>query len=321
MVEINNLVKRYGAKFAVDDISFSVGDGEIVGFLGPNGAGKSTTMNVLTGYLSATSGSVLIDGIDISQNPTQAKKLIGYLPEQPPLYMDMTVLEYLNFVFDLKGCQENKKLHIEEICNVTKIADVKKRLIKNLSKGYKQRVGIASALVGNPKFIILDEPTVGLDPKQIIEIRNLIRNLGKKHTVILSTHILPEVQAICDRIVVINGGKIVADGKTADINGEINQCSRYRVKVSGPSKLVCALIRNLVGVTSCEVYGEREGDAFTYTVESTPNIDIRKNLFRALADKGWPMLGMEPVGMELEDVFMRLINSTNENIKAKGGRK
>jgi RND family efflux transporter MFP subunit len=226
VLEINNLVKRYGSKFAVDDISFSVGDGEIVGFLGPNGAGKSTTMNILTGYLSATSGNVLIDGIDIAEEPTKAKKLIGYLPEQPPLYMDMTVLEYLNFVFDLKGCQENKKLHIKEICEVTKISDVKKRLIKNLSKGYKQRVGIASALVGNPKFIILDEPTVGLDPKQIIEIRNLIRNLGKKHTVILSTHILPEVQAICDRVIIINNGKLIANEKTSQLNNIVGQSAK-----------------------------------------------------------------------------------------------
>ena len=314
MVEIKNLVKRYGNHFAVDDISFSINDGEIVGFLGPNGAGKSTTMNIITGYLSSTSGTVTIDGFDILDNPTQAKRLIGFLPEQPPLYIDMTIWEYLSFVFDLKGCTFNKKKHLEEVCELVKVTDMKNRLIKNLSKGYKQRVGLAGALIGNPKFIIFDEPTVGLDPKQIIEIRNLIRNLGKNHTVILSTHILQEVQAICDRIVVISNGKIIADEKTASFNNAVNQNTRYRVKIAGPQKEVIKLVRSLVGIVSCEVYGEREGDAFAYNIESAPNIDIRKNLFRALAEKEWPMLGMEPIGMELEDIFLRLISS-------KGGKK
>lgn len=220
MIQIQNLVKRFGSKYAVDDISFGIDEGEIVGFLGPNGAGKSTTMNIITGYMSSTSGTVSIGGIDILENPTEAKRFIGYLPEQPPLYLDMTVREYLNFVYELKGCKLNRKKHLAEICEVVKIADDfnKNRLIKNLSKGYKQRVGIAQALVGNPRVIILDEPTVGLDPKEIIEIRNLIRTLGETHTVILSTHILPEVQAVCDRILIINAGKIVADEKTENIS-------------------------------------------------------------------------------------------------------
>lgn len=235
------------------------------------------------------------------------------MPEQPPLYIDMTIWEYLSFVFDLKGCTFNKKKHLEEVCELVKVTDMKNRLIKNLSKGYKQRVGIAGALIGNPKFIIFDEPTVGLDPKQIIEIRNLIRNLGKSHTVILSTHILQEVQAICDRIVVINNGKIIADEKTASFNNAVNQNTRYRVKIAGPQKEVIKLVRSLVGIVSCEVYGEREGDAFAYNIESAPNIDIRKNLFRALAEKEWPMLGMEPIGMELEDIFLRLISSKGGN--------
>lgn len=308
MVEIKNLVKKYGPKYALDDISFNINKGEILGFLGPNGAGKSTTMNIITGYLAPTSGTVLVDGIDIFDDPIGVKKKIGFLPEQPPLYVDMTVLEYLSFVFDLKGCEFNKKKHLGEICELVKIADVKDRLIRNLSKGYRQRVGIAQALVGNPEFIIFDEPTVGLDPKQIIEIRNLMRNLGKSHTVILSTHILPEVQAICDRIVVINQGKIIADEKTPSLNNALGQSNRFHVKVSGPQKEVMALLRNIMGVTSVSVVGEREGDAFTYLVENSPNIDIRKSMFRALADKGWPMLGMEPVGAELEDIFIKLIN-------------
>ena len=218
MIKISHLVKNYGNFCAVDDISFEVAKGEVVGFLGPNGAGKSTTMNMVTGYLSSTSGTVTIGGVDILDDPLNAKRLIGYLPEQPPLYPDMTVAEYLSFAYDLKGCTFNREKHIGEICDVVKITDVKNRLIKNLSKGYKQRVGIAQALVGNPPVIIFDEPTIGLDPKQIIEIRNLIRTLGKEHTVILSTHILQEVQAVCDRIVIINKGKIVADELTENIS-------------------------------------------------------------------------------------------------------
>ena len=208
MIEITHLVKRYGQNYAVNDISFKVGKGEIVGFLGPNGAGKTTTMNILTGYLSATSGKSKIAGVDILENPIEAKSHIGFLPEHPPLYLDMTVKEYLNFVYNLKKCSLNRKKHLEEIVDVLNIADVYKRPISHLSKGYRQRVGIAQALVGNPDVLIFDEPTVGLDPKQIIEIRNLINSLGKAHTIILSTHILPEVQSVCDRVIIINKGKL-----------------------------------------------------------------------------------------------------------------
>jgi len=308
MVKVENLTKRFGSNFAVDNISFSIEEGEIVGFLGPNGAGKSTTMNIITGYLSSTSGKVTVDDQDIFDNPTEVKKLIGFLPEQPPLYVDMTAIEYLSFVFDLKKCKLNKKAHLEEICSLVKVTEMKNRLIKNLSKGYKQRVGIATTLIGNPKLIILDEPTVGLDPKQIIEIRNLIRNLGKNHTIILSTHILQEVQAVCDRIIVINHGKIIADEKTATINQAVNQNTRYRVKIAGPQKEIIREIKGIIGIISCEVYGERDGDAFSYNIESAPNIDVRKSLFKTLADKDWPIIGMEPIGMELEDIFMRLIS-------------
>ena len=212
MIEVSGLTKTYGKKRGIDRLSFTINDGEIVGFLGPNGAGKSTTMNIITGYLSANSGAARIGGIDVLEDPVAAKKNIGYLPEQPPLYLDMTVEEYLNFIYDLKGVKEFKrKPHLAEICELVGLKDHYKRLIRNLSKGYKQRVGLAQALVGNPEVLILDEPTVGLDPKQIIEIRNVIKNLGKNRTIILSTHIMQEVSAICERVLVINNGQFVAD--------------------------------------------------------------------------------------------------------------
>ncbi|MBQ2277105.1 MAG: ATP-binding cassette domain-containing protein [Clostridia bacterium] len=308
MIEINNLVKNYGTKFAVDDISFKVGKGEIVGFLGPNGAGKSTTMNILTGYLSSTSGEAKVGGIDILENPNEAKKLIGFLPEQPPLYFDMTVNEYLNFVYEIKGCKLNRERHLAEIRQVTKIEDVKNRLIKNLSKGYKQRVGIAQALVGNPPVIIFDEPTVGLDPKQIIEIRNLMRNLGQSHTVILSTHILSEVQAVCDRIIIINEGKIIADERTENITRVVEENRRYSLKICGPQREIQALLQEIPGVISVELTGERELDSYTYIVEAEKGVDVRKPVFYALSEKNYPMIGMEPLGMNLEEVFIKIMD-------------
>ncbi|MBR4896156.1 MAG: ATP-binding cassette domain-containing protein [Clostridia bacterium] len=308
MIEINHLVKNYGSKFAVDDISFTVREGEIVGFLGPNGAGKSTTMNILTGYLSSTSGEAKVGGIDILENPDEAKKLIGFLPEQPPLYVDMTVQEYLNFVYDIKACRLNRERHLEEIRKVTKIDDVKNRLIRNLSKGYRQRVGIAQALVGNPPVIIFDEPTVGLDPKQIIEIRNLIRSLGKNHTVILSTHILSEVQSVCDRIVIINEGKIIADEKTENITQVVEDHRRYAVKIAGPQREVAAALRSIPGVLSVEVTGERELDSYVYRVEAEKGVDVRKPVFYAMAENNWPITGLETVGMNLEEVFTKIVD-------------
>lgn len=308
MIEISHLVKNYGSKFAVDDISFKVGEGEIVGFLGPNGAGKSTTMNILTGYLSSTSGEAKVGGIDILENPDEAKKLIGFLPEQPPLYVDMTVSEYLNFVYEIKACKLNREKHLEEVRKVAKIDDVKNRLIRNLSKGYRQRVGIAQALVGNPPVIIFDEPTVGLDPKQIIEIRNLIRSLGKTHTVVLSTHILSEVQSVCDRIVIINEGKIVADEKTENITQVVEENRRYSVKVAGPQREVAAALRSIPGVLNVEITGERELDSYVYRVEAEKGVDVRKPVFYAMAEKNWPILGLETLGMNLEEVFIRIMD-------------
>ncbi|MBQ9086776.1 MAG: ATP-binding cassette domain-containing protein [Clostridia bacterium] len=314
MIKIDHLVKNYGANCAVDDISFEVQRGEIVGLLGPNGAGKSTTMNILTGYLSATSGSVSVAGLDVLDNPLEAKKHIGYLPEQPPLYLDMTVEEYLIFNYNLKGCKLNRTKHLEEICDIVKIRDVYKRVIKNLSKGYRQRVGIAQALIGSPEVIIFDEPTVGLDPKQIIEIRNLLRNLGKDHTVILSTHILQEVQAVCDRIVIINKGKIVADELTENITRAVENNRRFQVKICGPQKEVLQMLRSKPGIIYAEVLAQRDGDAYCYTIESEVGVDIRKTLFYTLAEKNWPLVGMEALGMSLEDIFIAIVDqSTSKN--------
>lgn len=312
MIKIERLTKNYGSNLAVDDISFEVGAGETVGFLGPNGAGKSTTMNILTGYLSASAGRVLIDGVDILSDPIGAKKMIGYLPEQPPVYLDMTVDEYLNFNYELKGCKLPREEHLAEICDVVKISDVRRRLIKNLSKGYRQRVGVAQALIGNPPVIIFDEPTVGLDPKQIIEIRSLIRALGKNHTVLLSTHILQEVAAVCDRIIIINKGKIVADAKTENITRAVDTSRRFNVKVCGNQKDVIDTIKSIAGVSYVEALAQKDGDAYTYTVESEPGVDIRKKLFFTLSDKGMAMIGLEAVGMSLEDIFITVVDK-NQN--------
>ncbi len=306
MLKVENLVKKYGSNTALADISFHVEKGEVVGFLGPNGAGKSTTMNIITGYISSNYGSVYVDGDEILEKPEAVKKKIGYLPEQPPLYMEMTVNEYLNFVYELRGCDLPRQAHLDEICTAVKIRDVRDRVIRNLSKGYKQRVGIASALIGDPKLIILDEPTIGLDPKQIIEVRNLIRALGKNHTVILSTHILSEAQAVCDRMIIINHGRIVADGKTEEINKFIMDSRRYKLFVSGPQGEVISIIKATAGVSACEALAERDGDAIAYVVEAQKGVDIRKALFYALAAKNYPIMGLEPIGASLEDVFISL---------------
>ncbi len=306
MLKVENLVKKYGNATALANISFHIGKGEIVGFLGPNGAGKSTTMNIITGYLSSNFGNVYIDGDEILEKPQVAKTKIGYLPEQPPLYMEMTVWEYLCFVYELRRCTLPKAAHLNDVCDTVKIKDVRGRVIRNLSKGYKQRVGIAAALIGNPPIIILDEPTVGLDPKQIIEVRSLIRELGKSHTVILSTHILSEAQAVCDRMIIIDHGKIVADGKTAEINQFIVENRRYKVFVSGPQGEVLTVLKRLPGIVNCTALSERDGDAVAYAIEAQKGIDIRKTMFYALAEKNFPIMGLEAVGASLEDIFIGL---------------
>ena len=311
MIKVQNLVKRYGSNYALNDVSFEIGEGEIVGLLGPNGAGKSTAMNILTGYLSSTSGEVYINGINMLDDPIKAKKDIGFLPEQPPLYPEMTVMEYLNFVYELKGCTLERKPHIEEIISVTKLVDVKDRLIRNLSKGNKQRVGIAQALIGDPKVLIFDEPTVGLDPKQIIAVRNLLRTLARRHTVVLSTHILAEVQAVCERVIIINKGKIIADELTDDIVKTIEDGYRYRVKICGPAKEVESSVEKLNGVKTVEATGDRDLDSFAYIIESEKGLDIRKPLFNLCASRNWPIIGVEPHGTDLETVFIRLVDRSD----------
>jgi ABC-2 type transport system ATP-binding protein len=311
MIKVENLVKRYGGNYALNDVSFEIGEGEIVGLLGPNGAGKSTAMNILTGYLSSTSGSVTVNGIDILEDPIEAKKFIGFLPEQPPLYPEMTVMEYLNFVYDLKACALDREAHLEEIIKWVKLGEVRNRLIKNLSKGNKQRVGIAQALIGDPKVIIFDEPTVGLDPKQILAVRNLIRSLGKKHTVILSTHILAEVQAVCERVIIINKGNIIADERTEDMVRTIEDGYRYKMKIVGQGREVENALSKLGGVKSVEATQERDLDSYAYIVESDRGVDVRKSVFNLCAQRGWPILGMEPVGTDLESVFIRLVDKSD----------
>ena len=311
MVKAENLVKRYGSNYALNDVSFEIGEGEIVGLLGPNGAGKSTAMNILTGYLSATSGAAYVNGINILDDPIEAKKYIGFLPEQPPVYPDMTVAEYLNFVYELKSCELDRTEHIAEILAVVKLTDVKDRLIKNLSKGYKQRVGIAQALVGDPKVIIFDEPTVGLDPKQILEVRNLLRTLAKKHTVILSTHILAEVQAVCERVIIINKGKIIANERTEDLTKTIEEGYHYRVKVCGPAREVESALSKIRGVRSVTATGERDADSYAFLIESERGVDARKPIFALCAQKNWPIIGMMPVGTDLESIFIRLVDRSN----------
>lgn len=320
MVKVENLVKRFGNTYALNDVSFEIGDGEIVGLLGPNGAGKSTAMNILTGYLSSTSGSVSIGGVDIVEEPISAKRMIGFLPEQPPLYPEMTVDEYLNFVYELKGCDLDKEAHLEEIVRVTKIQEVRNRLIANLSKGNKQRVGIAQALIGDPKVLIFDEPTVGLDPKQILAVRNLLRTLAKNHTVILSTHILAEVQAVCERVIIINKGKIIADERTENIVRAIEDGYRYRIKVCGPQREVESVLSKINGVKSVESTGERDLDSFAFIFDSAKGVDVRKSVYNACVAHGWPIIGLEPVGTDLESVFIRLVDSSEAEDKQKSSR-
>ena len=315
MIEVKNLTKRYGANIALDKVSFTVEEGTIVGFLGPNGAGKSTTMNIITGYLSATSGSVTVQGKNTLENPNEVKKLIGYLPEMPPLYLDMTVKEYLNFMYELKGVKLDRQQHIGEICRLTKIDNVFNRLVGNLSKGYKQRVGIAQALLGNPPVLILDEPTVGLDPKQIIEIRNLIKSLGKSHTIILSSHILPEVQAVCERIIVINNGRLVADGATDSLAHDLSAEHRLIARIEGPENDVVAAIRTLEHIEEVYSLGEKEPGVFEVSIEAKAGYDLRRNLFALLPRKGWPLLALKNTDLTLEEVFLQLTSSDAAHIR------
>lgn len=312
MIEVIGLSKKYGSTQAVKNISFHIRKGEIVGFLGPNGAGKSTTMNIITGYLSASGGCAKIAGYDVLDDALEARRHIGYLPEQPPLYMDMTVDEYLDFVYDLKKVTHKKrKEHIAEVCDLVDIGHVRHRIIGNLSKGYKQRVGLAQALIGDPDVLILDEPTVGLDPNQIIEIRNMIRTLGRERTIILSTHILPEVNAVCERVLVINNGEIVADGSADQLTSNVKHENRYIARIQGKRDSVLATLKTVAGIKEAKAQKSLEAGSFDYLIVVEGNADVRKDLFFALAQNEMPLLSMQPVSATLEDVFATLTSEAN----------
>ena len=307
MIEVKNLTKRYGDHLALDDISFTVEDGEIVGFLGPNGAGKSTTMNIITGYLSSTEGQVLVDGVDVLEEPLKAKAKIGYLPEIPPLYVDMTVEEYLAFDCDLKHVPAAKKQEtIDQVSKLARVQDVKGRLIRNLSKGYRQRVGLAQALVGNPEVLILDEPTVGLDPKQIIEVRDLIKSLSRKHTILLSSHILQEVQAVCDKLVIINHGRIVAIDTPDALSRNILQINKLELRVKGPKNDVLSGIKQIEGVKLAEILRIREEGTVDINVETEEDVDVREAIFAYCSDNNYPLLMMKTEEINLEDIFLQV---------------
>jgi len=313
LIQVDKLTKKYGRHVAAKNLSFTVNKGEILGFLGPNGAGKSTTMNIITGYISATEGTVNIDGFDVLERPEEVKKRLGYLPEFPPLYNEMTVQEYLDFVCGIKKVSKaDKKKDMDKIMDLVRIADVRKRLIKNLSKGYKQRVGFAQALIGNPPVLILDEPTIGLDPKQIIEIRNLIKELGKEHTIILSSHILPEVSAVCERVIIINKGEIVASGTPDSLSRHLSGSSRLTVRIAGDEKQVLKLLYDVPGVKLAESLGIKEPDSVDLMIEADKDVDIRKSLFFALSRAQYPILQLKAMDMTLEEVFLQLTTKERE---------
>lgn len=320
MVEVKNLTKRYGNMTVVDDISFTVGEGEILGFLGPNGAGKSTTMNMITGYISSTAGTVTVDGYEVLENPKKVKSSIGYLPEIPPLYIEMTVKKYLEFMFDLKKVKLPKKEHIDEVMRLVKISDVSGRIIKHLSKGYRQRVGFAQALLGNPPVLILDEPTVGLDPQQIIEIRNLIKSLGKKHTVIFSSHVLSEISATCDRIIVISNGKLVADTKASELSTAIAGNQKLRLDIEGAQGTVLNALKVIPGVLKIKKQRDLDENTSRYLVEYQTGVDIRRDVFSAIARAECIILDMQSGNETLEDSFLKLVSQDQTKDKTGGVR-
>lgn len=316
MIEVKNLVKRYGDHLAVDHLSFHVDKGQIYGFLGPNGAGKSTTMNIMTGYIASTEGEVLIDGHNILEEPEEAKKCIGYLPEQPPLYFDMTVWEYLKFAAELKKIKKSQRAEqVEEVMELTGISDMRNRLIKNLSKGYKQRVGLAQAILGYPEIIILDEPTVGLDPKQIIEIRELIKKLSEKHTVILSSHILSEVSAVCDYVMIINHGKLVASDTTENLSKMTLGSNTLELTIKGTKEEVNKLVSPLEMIRELEWMQSEEEDCVNLKITTEESTDIREQLFYLMAEHKLPILKMESTRISLEDIFLELTEEGNEVVQ------
>ena len=313
MIEVSGLSKRYGTHLAVQNVNFSISKGEVVGFLGPNGAGKSTIMNILTGYLSMTQGRVTVDGFDINENPEDVKKRIGYLPEIPPLYIDMTVSEYLSFIYDLKKVKFPKKPHIDEVMRLVKIDNVKDRLIKNLSKGYRQRVGFAQALMGNPDVLILDEPTVGLDPKQIIEIRNLIAKLGKNHTIILSSHILSEIQAVCKRVIIINKGEIIADDTPDNLSAKLSSDRSVMARIVCNEEDMLEALSSVKGVAKVVSLGSKEKGSCDFVITPEEDTDIRAAVSRRISERGKTILSFADSTLSLEQVFLRLTEAQDNN--------
>jgi ABC-2 type transport system ATP-binding protein len=314
LIKAETLSKSFGQHKAVNNISFHIKKGEIIGFLGPNGAGKSTTMNMITGYLSPTSGSIIVDGFNVTENPVEVKRSIGYLPEIPPLYPEMTVLEYLTFAGELKKVNKKElKDSLEKIMDLVKIGDVRGRLIKNLSKGYKQRVGLSQALVGNPKLLILDEPTVGLDPKQIIEIRNLIKTLSDDHTIILSSHILPEVSAVCGRVLIMNKGIIVASDSPENLSRRLEGTNQIHLKIKGDKAAIEDAIKSVESLTKISCSDADETGISDLYLEAQSGADIRENVFYAMSRNSLPILQMRPIDMSLEDIFLNLTTLEKES--------
>ena len=311
MIEVNGLTKQYGAHKAIDEINFSINEGEVVGFLGPNGAGKTTTMNIITGYIAPTSGEAKINGIDIVEEPEKAKKNIGYLPDTPPVYGDMRVSEYLNFVADIKKVRSGRAEMIKQVMEEVNIADCGRRLIKNLSRGYRQRVGIAQAMIGLPKVIIMDEPTIGLDPMQIIEMREVVKRLGKNHTVILSSHIMQEVNAVCDRLLIINKGKIVAQGTPEGLASGLQASGGLQVIVKGEREAVISALDDFLHIAKKEAKTGKEAGTTELNVycESPAEIDLREEVFRCMAKNDFPILLMKPNELTLEEIFLSITAS------------
>jgi ABC-2 type transport system ATP-binding protein len=310
LIQAEHLTKRYGQHIAINDLNFSIEKGEVLGFLGPNGAGKSTAMNIITGYISASEGRVLVEGQDILEFPLEVKKKIGYLPENPPLYPDMIVTDFLRFSGELKHLTKSEMGdNIDRVLNLVKLEEVKGRMIRNLSKGFQQRVGLAQALIGNPQLLILDEPTVGLDPEQMIDIRNLIKTLGQDHTIVLSSHILPEVSAVCDRVLIINRGEIVAVDTPDNLSKRLLGRNRLTVRVAGEEKEIASAFDGLPKLKKISIDTSSEKGTFDVTVEAEKDADIRRDIFKALAGANLPILLMRPMDLTLEDIFLQLTTS------------
>ncbi len=315
MIEVKNLVKRYNDSFlALDNLSFTAKEGQIIGFLGPNGAGKSTAMNIITGYISATEGTVIVNGHDIYEEPEEAKKSIGYLPEQPPLYQDMTVLEYLNFVADLKKVdKKEKKDMINDVMDMTQISDVSARLIQHLSKGYKQRVGLSQALIGYPPILVLDEPTVGLDPKQIIEIRQLIKSLSKEHTIILSSHVLSEISAVCDYVLIINKGKLIVSDEADNLSNHIDASKELKLEVKGSKEDIENALKDISNIINIEFTSLDNEDIVSLSIITNENDDVREDVFCSLSDAKCPIMSMNSSTMSLEEIFLEVTSKADDD--------